>query len=111
MTKKEYFEIIKTKVAEDKELVAFIDKELELLEKRNSANAKAKAEKAEKDAVITEEVINFLTANANTPMTTMEIGSAVGISPQKATPILKRLVAEEKVVLTTEKRKNLYSVA
>ena len=110
MTKREAFETIKTLVADNEELVEFVDKELALLDKRNSANEKAKAEKAKANAVFAENIISVL-EGADKPMSTMEIGVAVGISPQKATPLLKSLVKEGKVAVTVDKRKNLYSVA
>lgn len=110
MTKREAFNEIRTLVADNEELVAFVDKELALLDKRNSANSKAKLEKAEQNAALGEKIVEFLTDKEN-GLSTMEIGAGVGISPQKATPILKTLVAEGKVTVVTEKRKNLYSVA
>ena len=110
MTKREYFEAIKVAVADNEDFVSFIDKELALLDKRNSANAKAKAEKAEENAALGVKIVDFL-ADKDAPLSTMEISTGVGISPQKATPILKALVADNKVTVVTEKRKNLYSIA
>jgi len=113
MTKKEYFEAIKVAVADNEELVTFVDKELELLEKRKSANTKAKQKKADEDKAIAEAIIDVF-SDADSKFSTMELAGAVGVSPQKATPILAKLVADNKLEVTVDKKKkfyNLYNIA
>lgn len=109
MTKVEAFEAIKAIVAENEELVAFVDKELELLAKRKNASAKARAKKAEENNGLADNVVAVV-ENAEEKLSTMEIAQAVGVSTQKVTPILTKLVADGRLDVVTEKRKKYYSV-
>lgn len=111
MTKKEYFaEIVNLATANDREdLVEFAEKEIELLNKRNSKDSKAAKEKAEANAKLGEEIVAAV-AGADAPIRTMDIAAAVGISPQKATPILKSLVADGRLVENVEKKVKTFSL-
>lgn len=109
MTKREYFEAIKVAVADNEELVAFVDKELELLDKRKSANSKTKQKKADEDSAIAEAIISAI-PDVNSKFTTMQLAGAVGISPQKATPILAKLVADNRLKVTVDKKKKFYNL-
>lgn len=110
MTKMEALTAIKALVVDNEELTAFVDNELALLNKRKNTISKAQKEKAEANAKIAEAIVDFL-ANATEALPTMTISIAVGISPQKATPILKNLVSEGRLKVTNVKNKNLYSIA
>ena len=110
MTKVEAFEAIKAIVAENEELVAFVDKELELLAKRKDASAKARAKKAEENNGLADNVVAVV-ENAEEKLSTMDIAQAVGVSTQKVTPILAKLVTDGRLDVVTEKRKKYYSVA
>ena len=107
MTKKEYFaEIVNLATANDREdLVEFAEKEIELLNKRNSKDSKAAKEKAEAREALKTEILDVV---GYEPMRTMEIASALGVSTQKITPVLAALVADGKLVATTEKRVKTY---
>lgn len=111
MTKKEMFEEIKTVALENgrNDLVDFAEKEIALLNKRNSKDSKAKQAKAEEREQLGEQVIEILTNSE--PLTTMEIATQLGISPQKATAVLKPLKDSGKVTVEKVKGKNLYSLA
>ena len=112
VTKKEMFgEVIAlAEQAGRQDIVDFANHEIELLAKRNSADSKAKAKKAAENAELANKVVEFL-AGVDAPVATLEIATAVGISTQKATPILKGLVDEKRVVETVEKRKKFFALA
>lgn len=95
MTKAQAFTMIRKMVAENEDLVAFVDNELALLEKRKGAATKAKQAKAEEDAKLAEKIVEVV-SDSTEALTTKEIANAVGISPQKATPIIHTLVEDEK---------------
>lgn len=116
MTKKDYFNIIATIVAnsqvENKEdIQAFISHELELLAKKSSKSGQTKTQK--ENEVLIEKVFNAL----------VEVGSAVTItelqsanaemgefSNQKLSALMKKLVDAERVVKTVDKKKSYFSV-
>ena len=112
MTKKEYFaEIVAVATEVGREdLVEFANKEIELLNKRNSKDSKAAKEKAEANAKLGEAIVAAV-AEVGGPVRTMEIAAAVGISPQKATPILKALVESGKLVESVEKKVKTFTLA
>jgi len=92
------------------DIVEFAEREIELLNKRNSADSKAKAKKAEENAALADKVVEFL-ASADEGMAALPIASEVGVSTQKIAPILKALVNEGRITVTEEKRKKFYAIA
>lgn len=119
MTKKEYFAQIREVVASNAELVAFVDHEIELLDRKNSSKGQTKTQienetiarviveelaKIEKAVTITElmeqsEVIkNYELANGN------------HLTNQKISAILKTLVTDNQVIRTSDKKKTYFSV-
>ena len=112
MTKKEYFTQIKGIVADNAELVAFIDHEIELLDKKNSSKGQTKTQK--ENELIMDTIINEL-AQIGYPVTITEFQSASEkmseYSNQKLSALLKKLVDTNRVVKTTEKKKSFFSVA
>lgn len=110
MTKKEYFaEIVNLATANDRaDLVEFAEKEIELLNKRNSKDSKAAKEKAEAREALKAQVLEVVT---DTPIRTMDIASALGVSPQKVTPVLKALVEDGKLVATVDKKVKTFTLA
>lgn len=112
VTKKDMFNevIALAEAAGRQDVVEFAEREIKLLAKRNSADSKAKAKKAEENAALGEQMVEFL-AGAEAPQTTLNIATAVGVSTQKASPILKALEADGRVVKSTEKRKVFYTIA
>lgn len=56
MTKKDYFKALRAEVEGKPELVAFIDHEIELLEKKNSAKANKPTKKQTENAVMIEKI-------------------------------------------------------
>ena len=112
ITKKEMFNevIALANAAGRQDVVEFAEHEIKLLEKRNSADSKAKAKKAAENAALAEKVVEYL-ATVEDAQATLDIATAVGVSTQKATPILNGLVDEGRLVVTTEKRKKFYAIA
>ena len=112
VTKKDMFnEVIALAQAADRQdVVEFAEHELELLAKRSGADSKAKQKKAAETAALAEKVVEVV-SGADAPMAALEIATAVGISTQKAAPILKGLVTDGRLVKTEEKRKGFYSIA
>ena len=112
VTKKEMFgEVIALaqEVGRD-DIVAFAEREIELLNKRNSADSKAKAKKAAENAELANKMVEAI-AEMGKAVSPLEVATAVGVSTQKASPILNGLAEAGRLVKTTEKRKNFYSVA
>ena len=110
-TKREFFGEIREIVKENTELVAFIDHELELLDKKTSAKStKVNTEQVE----LMEKIVNALN----------EIGRSVTISElqkenaemaeysnQKLSAMLKKLVDNKQVTKMIDKKKSYFMVA
>ena len=117
VTKKEYFgmvrEIVEASGVDNKEdILAFVDREVELLSKRKNGETKAQKENAE----LMEVVYNKLAEMAR-PATATEIFNELRdneaiTSNQKVSALLKKLVDDEKrVVKTADKKKSYFSIA
>lgn len=110
MTKKEMFALIREEVKGNAEMVAFIDHELELLEKKKgSANSKKVEElKPEFDLILS------VLAQCEKPVRVDELralNSELGLlSNQKVSARLRVLETEGKVVKTVEKKVSYFSV-
>lgn len=106
MTKKDYFNTLKTLVADNAELVAFIDRELALLEKKSSGTRKPTAIQLENEQ-LKADIMAYLTE-----VDTMkcikeleqEIPSLNGRSNQKISRLLKALVDTGKLDRETVKK-------
>lgn len=112
MTKKEMFEEV-VKVATETgrdDIVEFCNKEIELLNKRYSKERKVSEKRLAERAELAEAIIKVVEESTN-PMRTMEIATAVGISPQKATAVLKDLVSDGKLMVDEVKKVKVYAVA
>lgn len=111
MTKKEYFGEIRAivegvNVDNRDEILEFIDRQVELLSKKtNSTNTKKAQEVAE-----TLEVIFNALNEIGRPATATEVAEKLGISNQKASAYLKKLVEANRVVKTTDKKKSFFSI-
>lgn len=118
MTKKDWFAVLRVLVdnAEMKEeekdgALAFIDREVELLNKKSNNSRDTK--KQEENKALAEVVLAEL-GKIGKPMAIAELIKASEVlgayTTQKLTPILKALKDEQRVVMTTEKKRNYYSV-
>lgn len=110
-TKREYFNELKTIVFNNDALVAFIDHELELLDKKNSAPKAPTAKQVEN-----EKIKDYILAHLVKPMTISEMlkdflaDYPTELSNQRVSAIVKQLVEDNSVVRTVEKRKAYFSV-
>jgi len=99
MTKKEMFVAIRKVVADNADMVAFIDHELELLDKKRSATRKPTQKQVENLAF--KELIYDALVEAGEAITMKDIFDAVpnikGLSTQRVTHILTALIKEGKV--------------
>ena len=94
MTKIEMFDAIKAVVADNQEMVDFLDHEIELVRKRNSK--KDGMTKTQKENVAIKDAIVEALAESES-MTATQIANAVGISLAKATALLTQLVKSETI--------------
>ncbi len=120
MTKKDSFSAIRAILVSanaSKDLLAFIDHELELLDTKS---AKRKPSKTQKLSAELSTIVVSVLKNADKPLTIAEIQSAnvdlrmfngEDVSPQRITSILTKLVNAGDVVKEVIKRKTHYSWA
>ena len=104
MTKRENYAILRSLVADNADLVAFIDHEVELLDKKN-----AKSGTPTKKQIINNGIKGeILDAMTSEPMTLSEIQALVptlaDASNQKVSALLTSLKNDGKIVRTVEKR-------
>lgn len=114
MTKAHMFTIIKgvPAVAANKEMVEFIDHELELLAKKSASKKPSK--KNEENEVLKDKIVEVLGTFEN-GATVSEIlatgGDFTGMSNQKISALVRQLVLDGTVIKTTDKKKSIFSVA
>ena len=111
VTKRMRFEQIKSLVSDNEELVAFIDHEIELLDKKNSRSGKPTKTQVENET-IKNTIFNTLQI-AGKPMTVTQLLATEelkGLSNQKVSALLTQLRDVNKVVRTVEKKVAYYSI-
>ena len=100
MTKREYFAVIRELVIDNEELVAFVDHEVELLNKK--ASATRKPTKTQEENVVHKANILAYLKNAEKPAPIKELQANVpglaDLTNQRITHLLTALIAEGKVV-------------
>ena len=87
MTQREFYNAVITSV-ENEELVTFATEQIEKLDIRNAKRKGAESKKAKENAPIKEAILGVLT---HEPMTASDVASAVGISTQKASALLRQI--------------------
>lgn len=112
MTKKDYFEQIKKNYALTEDEVKFIDHEIELLEKKNSADKKPTAQQVANKS--TQEAI--LVAMEDGKMYTITdliktVPECADMTNQRVSALVRQLVADGAVVRIEEKRKAYFKKA
>ena len=107
MTKKEMFSRIASVCANDSEIVDFCNHEIELLVKKNSYKSTKPTKAQIENESLKDEILKVL----DKPMTATEIGSAVGISVNKASALLSQLKDDNSVIREVIKRKAYFSKA
>ena len=111
ITKKEMFTRIKAQVKDNAEMVAFIDHEIELLDKKASNK---KATKTQEANIGIKSTILAVLEGAK-PMTVTEMQGASAelgeLSNQKVSALVRQLVEAGKVVKTIDKKVSRFSLA
>lgn len=108
MTKFEAFTAIRSIVADNAELVAFCDHEMELLAKRASAPSKPTKTQIENETH-KETILNVLREYA-LPMTASEVAEEVGLSVNKTSALLTQLKVDELITRVEDKRKAYFQI-
>ena len=110
VTEKMYFERLRERVADDAELVKFIDKKLNQLNKKSNTKTKVQKE----NEVYAETLYNFLktqTEGATIAQIIEEVEDFNDFKTQKVSALLKKLVDGGRVIREDSKDKKLYKVA
>lgn len=116
LTKKDYFAMVKeivlgSGVAEDSELIAFIDHEVELLNKKSASKSKADLAKATENDRLGSIVLDVLNGKSLTITDMMKSNDELGaLSNQKVSAVAKKLVENGLVVKSTDKGKSYFSL-
>ena len=112
MTKKEMFESLKGYVADNAEMVAFIDHEIELLNRKASKSSQTKTQK-ENEGIM--ENILVALEKVGRPVTITELQNEnedmAQYSNQKLSDLHKKLNENGKVSKVTDKKKSYFSIA
>lgn len=110
MTKRDFFNILKKSYPTDmenyNEVIAFIDHEIELLEKKNSAEKKPTAQQSENNG-IKEAIVNGMAPQRNYTITDLikEVPECSELTNQRVSALIRQLIADGKVERFEEKRK------
>ena len=114
MTKRDYFNTLKAidKVAENAELIKFIDHELELLDRKNLSDRKLSGN-ALVNVGLKEEIMGILAKEPKRLFTATEIQKAMSgeYSNQRISALLKQLKEDGKVIKVEDKRKSFFQFA
>lgn len=106
LTKRDYFNQLKEIVGDNAELVAFINHEIELLDKKKSSNTKTKTQ-VENDNL--KEIIKGVLVEQGKPLSIVEIQTfdetLSTLSNQKMSALLKQLVDNQEIGKKVEKKK------
>ena len=109
MTKREYFAEIRNRVADNEELVAFVDHEVELLDRKNSRKSGKHTKAQVANEGIKCEILEYLADNGHARIA--DIAEAVGQTPNKVNALVKQMKDAGTVVRTEEKRVAYFSIA
>ena len=113
MTKREMFTEIRNIVADNEEMVAFIDHEIELLERKSNSPKKPTKTQIENDG-FKAEIVAYLT-EVDAPKTIKELQAGIpsigGLTNQRITHMLTDLVKAETLTKEYVKKTPYYSVA
>ena len=111
ITKKEMLTMIKAQVKDNAEMVAFIDHEIELLDKRASNKKATKTQEA--NVGIKSTILAVLEGGKSMTVTEMQGASAeLGeLSNQKVSALVRQLVESGEVVKTIDKKVSRFSLA
>ena len=109
MTKRDYFNQIKSHLTDEAE-IAFIDHELELLAKKNSAERKPTAVQVANEGIKTA----ILSALSETPVTISELQKSAPelaeLTNQRISALVRQLVNDGSVIRSEDKRKAYFAL-
>lgn len=112
MTKREMFTEIRNIVADNEEMVAFIDHEIELLERKSNSPKKPTKTQIENDG-FKAEIVAYLT-EVDAPKTIKELQAEIpsisGLTNQRITHMLTDLVKAETLTKEYVKKTPYYSI-
>ena len=111
ITKKEMFTMIKAEVKDNADMVAFIEHEIELLDKKASNKKATKTQEA--NVGIKSIILSVLEGGKSMTVTEMQGASAeLGeLSNQKVSALVRQLVEAGEVVKTIDKKVSRFSLA
>ena len=112
MTKREMYENIKTLLADNEEVVAFCDHEIELADKRKERKSSKPSAKQIENENLKVEICGILD-NVETPVTATEIKDELNpeLKVQRVSALLSQLIKEEEVVKTYSGKVALFARA
>ena len=114
ITKRERFNALLSlsEVQADADLVAFIEHEIELLDKKNSGEKKPTAQQTANE-VIKQGIIKGMQKGRLYTVTELikEIDECADLTNQKVSSLLRQLISENKVVKSIDKRKSYFQIA
>lgn len=115
ITKRDNFNKLLTirEVAEDTQLVEFINHELELLDRKSVSHSTAKTANQKANEEIKTKIVDALVQLGKSTISELQAGSEemAEYSNQKLSALLKQLVDSKQVVRTMEKKKAYFEVA
>lgn len=115
ITKRDNFNKLLTirEVAEDTQLVEFINHELELLDRKSASHSTAKTANQKANKEIKTKIVDALVQLGKSTISELQAGSEemAEYSNQKLSALLKQLVDSKQVVRTMEKKKAYFEVA
>ena len=111
ITKKKMFTMIKAQVKDNAEMVAFIDHEIELLDKKASNKKATKTQEA--NVGIKSTILAVLEGGKSMTVTEMQgVSAELGeLSNQKVSALVRQLVEAGEVVKTIDKKVSRFSLA
>lgn len=113
MTKREMFAEIRKVVIDNAEMVAFIDKQIELLDNRKASPKRPTAKQLENEGFKADIIASLI--EVDKPVTIKELCDAcpsiAGLSNQRITHLLMALQSEGKVVRTLVKKTPFFAIA
>ena len=113
ITKRDRFNALLSlsEVQANADLVAFIEHEIELLDKKNSGEKKPTAQQTANE-VIKQGIVNGMQKGRLYTVTELikEIDECADLTNQKVSSLLRQLISEGKVVKTVDKRKSYFQL-
>ena len=114
MTKKDKFNALLSlaEVKSNPTLVEFIEHELDLLDKKNSAEKKPTAQQVANDSIKAAIIVNMVEGKGYTITDLIKnIPECADLTNQRVSALIRQLIDEGKVVRTEDKRKAYFSLA